>query len=262
VRRVVWTDDMLVCSKVGLSTVIDAISLAEVTSVQCVQGNPTFAKQAPTINQTSSLKVRVVLLSHCCLAPNLSLVSLITRTPSYILPSPLFAFPRRPCPHFPTAACRAEPIPLAQPSPSVDGAAPAPAQANSAKPSIRKVSNVGASILLARKFSIATRVGPDPAAAGGNLNSEPGNAEAADGSAAEGGGKAAVASLEPPKSAAPLKRSATSGAARPTRREKGPSEKGPSEKGPREGAEREGIGGRGGGAARRRRQGRGRADPG
>jgi hypothetical protein len=41
---------MLVCSQVGMSTVIDAISLAEVSSVQCVKGDSTFGKQASATN--------------------------------------------------------------------------------------------------------------------------------------------------------------------------------------------------------------------
>jgi hypothetical protein len=50
VRRVVWTEDMLVCAQIDMTTVIDAISLAEVTSIQFVQNHAIFGHQ-PSISK-------------------------------------------------------------------------------------------------------------------------------------------------------------------------------------------------------------------
>ena len=44
-RRVVWTKNLLACSQIGQDTVIDAIPLYEVTSVQSVQDHEDVANQ-------------------------------------------------------------------------------------------------------------------------------------------------------------------------------------------------------------------------
>ncbi len=61
-RRVVWTKDMLVCSQIEMSTVLDAISLAEVLSVQFVQDPAFFGHQASKLVSYSRLLARVFLV--------------------------------------------------------------------------------------------------------------------------------------------------------------------------------------------------------